>query len=154
YEDFNSTVAHTISYQWRADEVSAAFNSTGDYFAMFGGLVSSDSGATASWMIRYQPANEGGLVGGYFAVYNGDRGANTVYSSANWVNTGVAVSVGTAYQFVISNDPVTASWSVNISPVGGGTSYQSPELGWRRAAGTGADVVAWGAKVSAVGESL
>jgi hypothetical protein len=154
YGDLNTSVAHTISYQWRADEIGSGFNSTGDYFMMFGGNVSSDTGAGSSWMIRYQAASEGGLVGGKFAVYNGNRGESTAYNQLNWVNTDVVVKLGTAYQFVIVNDPVTANWSVSISEVGGPVLYERADLGWRAAANQNANVLSWGAKVTAVDEKL
>jgi hypothetical protein len=157
--DFDATKAHTVSFVWRADEVGSGFTSTGDYFMMFGstGTPGSDTGVTSTWMIRYQAANEGGanaLVGGNFALYNGNRGTDTTYLASNWVNSGIPVVVGTSYLFTILNDPADGGWSASIKELGGSASFQSQELGWRAAPGTTSFSVAWGAKVTGVGESL
>jgi hypothetical protein len=159
YGDFDVTKAHTISFVWRADEIGSNFTSTGDYFMMFGstGAPGSDTGPTSSWMIRYQAASEGGanaLVGGNFALYNGNRGTNTTYVAANWVNSGIPVVVGTSYLFTILNDPTTGGWSASIRELGGTASFQSQELGWRAAPSTTSFSVAWGAKVTGVGETF
>ena len=152
--DLDATQAHTISFLWRADSVGSGFNSTADYFMLFGnnGVPSNDSSANTSWFIRYQGANQGGIVGGNFAVYNGNRGSNTALDTNLFVNTGMAVSVGSVYQFIIQTNPVTADWSVNIQEVGGTGSYQSSTLGWRSAANNTSTTIGWGAKPSATDE--
>jgi len=157
--DLDTTQAHTISFLWRADSVGSGFNSTADYFMLFGnsGAPNLDSSANTSWLIRYQGASQGGagdIVGGKFAVYDGTRTGGTMLDATLFADTGMAVSVGTVYQFTIQTDPVTANWSVNIQEVGGSNSYQSSTLGWRNAANNTSTTIGWGAKPSATDEAF
>lgn len=154
--ELNVSQAHTISFLWRADSVGSGFNNTADYFMLFGnsGAPNFDSSASTSWLIRYQGASQGGIVGGKFAVYDGTRTGGTTLDANLFEDTQLSVIVGAVYQFTIQTDPVNANWSVNIQEVGGSGSYQSSTLGWRNAANTTSNTIGWGAKPSATDEAF
>lgn len=131
------TQPHRIQFDYRVD-VMENFNqgNNGDYFQAYENNTSNDFGGTGTWLVRTYGADAGGAKAAKWALYNGTRdGAG--FDVNKFLDTGVALTAGTVYHFIVDVDPAKGDWDVAILYPGG--AYTSPTLGYR---GIPASVVA------------
>lgn len=144
----SNTITTTFTLSLRVDTLTG-FNSTSDYISVHA-TNSTDPGyeynvsLASSFIIRaFGAAPSGTTNANEWLLYNGasDGGG---YSTANFVNSGMPIVVGTTYTFTVVSNPTTKKYSGSIS--NGTTTVNWTDLGWR--ANAASDKLGFNQKVS------
>jgi len=132
----NSALTTTTTLSLRVDTL-AGFDSNGDYLTVHGtssvtpGLEYNVSSASSFIIRAFGAAPSGTTNGSEWLLYNGASDAG-LYSTVNFVNSGMPMVAGTTYTFTIVSNPTTKKYSGSIS--NGTTSVNWTDLGWRSSA--------------------
>lgn len=146
----SSPMPYEIKFTYRIDEdvdsVTSTFTDFQDRYMIAeaqGGLqVIGDGGASNnfSWSIwgfggsdDLGASTSGNLASGvakHWAFYNGDSaGGSFDPSSASMINTGIEMTTGGVYDFIITVDPVTSTWDATVND--GTNSFSQTGMGFK-----------------------
>lgn len=130
---------HTISFDFRGETALTA--GTSQSYNLFASTSTSRTGLdnTDTWAFKVE--------NGTWRVMNGNKAGGGTY-----VNTGVSYVAGTTYDFTISVDADTQSYTASI--YNGSTTYTSGVLGFRSSSAVDGTNLYFGASGSASGQSF
>ena len=136
----------TFAFSLRLDAANSGFTGSNDNLTIHNNTGYVSSSGTSTFLIR--------LVGGtspQWQVYNGNRDGGA-FSAARLVNSGMAATPGTVYQFSIVADPATRSYTTTISNAT--TSVTVENMGFRTNGFTVGNTLGIFAKKDAAADSL
>lgn len=144
---FSSVVAsspYTVRFDWRLDTALTNFNTFNDRVHIGGSAGNVTSDATFSWLVGVSAADNGTtnvVPDGNWYVY--DYTTNNAFSGANLVNTGISLTTGVTYSFVVNVNPAARNYTVTING-SDASSYVSGTLDFRNQSSSPTNTLAFG----------
>lgn len=150
----NTTVAHTVTFDFRWDSALTTFTSFADRVHIAGSAnTNTNTNATTTWSVGVVGGSSGSTAMTPLVWYFHDRNISNAIITENMYFTAVPLVPGVTYSFVIQVDPATASYSASITSSVGSDSASN--LGFRNGEVNGAsDYLLFGGNVSDVNESI
>lgn len=144
---FSTVVAsspYTVRFDWRMDSALTNFNTFNDRVHIGGSSGNVNSDNTFSWLVGVAAADNGTtnvVPDGNWYVY--DYTTNNSFTGANLVNTGIALTTGVTYSFVVNVNPAARNYTVTING-SDSSSYVSGTLDFRNQSTTPTNTLAFG----------
>ena len=129
-EGIDASLPHVVSFQFRVDDLTD-FTSSEDRFFMFDRpSARAGTDATCSWIILGNGAtrSDTNWNANEWTFFDGDKLGGGFYVN-RYVNSGIALSAGTTYDFTVAVHPSAKEWDVTVSD--GTNSFTALNLGFR-----------------------
>lgn len=139
YRNVRRDRAHVIRFDLRIDDLSGW--SKGEDFAIGDAQSAQENyglGPISTIAIRAHQSDTGSAKANRWAVYDGNR--DGTFQSSRYIDTGISLTTGVTYTFIIRMRPATRSWIVTIDD--GTQRFTSGLLGFR-AGGLGSGILSF-----------
>jgi hypothetical protein len=117
FGDVDTSQKYTIRWKWRfdgsvTDMEGGAFNDRIHFYGNNGNT--NGTSATNSWVVGWASADAGTLTVFDDHWYFFDNNTGTAFNTSNQIDTGIGLTAGVVYEFVVTVDPAAGTYDASI----------------------------------------